>query len=320
MHNVNKTIVNEFLLVGFSSFQKFYNIIFYVVLLSYILCMLGNIAIIVLIRTHPALHIPMYFFITIFAFLEMMFASVTVPKLLSILANCDYSISVIGCFTQMYVLHALGETECFLLTLMSLDRYLAINNPLRYSTIMSNAFCYVLGSLSWIAGFIFPLVPAAFTILLEYCGPNEINKFFCDFAPLQNLACSDPMLSNYATTSVTITSVICPFFIIVVLYVQIIRTVLKIDSTAGKKKAFSTCSSHLIVSSLFFGTGIIVYIKPKGSQYDKFLALMYTIVTPMLNPFIYTLRNTAVKKAFRKSIRSFHELLSTFKSLSNKST
>ncbi|XP_072283718.1 olfactory receptor 6E1-like [Pyxicephalus adspersus] len=310
MQNITKTVVNEFLLVGFLGFHKFYNIIFFVVLLSYIICIFGNTAIIVLVRTYPALHIPMYFFMTIFAVLEIMFSSVTFPKLLSILVNCDYRISMIGCFTQMYVLHALGETECFLLTLMALDRYLAINNPLRYSTIMNNTFCFVLCSLSWIAGFIFPFVPAILTILLEYCGPNKIDKFFCDFAPLQNLACSDPMISNYATTSITITSVISPFVIIVVLYIQIIRTVLKIDSSPGKKKAFSTCSSHLIVASLFYVTGIIVYIRPRGSHYDKFLALMYTVVTPMLNPFIYTLRNTDVKNAFRKLIRSLQKHVS----------
>ncbi|XP_073465075.1 olfactory receptor 10C1-like [Aquarana catesbeiana] len=310
MQNANKTMVTEFLLLGFSTLQSFHNIIFCVALLAYIICILGNIAIIVLVRIHPTLQIPMYFFITTFSVLEIMFVSVTIPKLLSILSKADYSISAIGCFIQMYSLNSLGETECFLLALMVLDRYLAINNPLRYATIMNSTFCCVLGSLPWMAGFIISFIPVIFTVILEYCGPNEIDQFFCDLAPLQNLACSNPLISNFATMSAAITSVICPFITIVVLYINIIQTVLKINSTAGKKKAFSTCSSHLIVACLFYSTVIIVYIRPKGSHYDKFLALMYTVVTPTLNPFIYTLRNTEVKNAFRKISRSLQKQFS----------
>ncbi|CAI9623716.1 unnamed protein product [Staurois parvus] len=310
MQNANKTIVKEFLLLGFYRLQAFHNVIFIVVLLAYIICILGNISIIVLVRTHPTLQVPMYFFITTFSVLEIMFVSVTIPKLLSILSKADYSISLIGCFMQMYALNSLGETECFLLALMVLDRYLAINNPLRYATIMNNMFCCVLGALPWMAGFIISFIPVMFTVILEYCGPNEIDQFFCDLAPLQNLACSDPLISNLATMSAAISSVICPFTTIVVLYINIISIVLKINSSAGKKKAFSTCSSHLIVACLFYGTVIIVYIRPRGSHYDKFLALMYTVVTPMLNPFIYTLRNTEVKNAFIKISRLFQKQFS----------
>ncbi|XP_075700743.1 olfactory receptor 5V1-like [Rhinoderma darwinii] len=302
MQDINKTRVTEFVLLGFSNLDTFENILLYVAILAYVVCIFGNIAIIFLVRIEPTLYTPMYFFITIFAVLEIMFVSVTIPKLVALLTQATNTISMLGCFVQMYALNALGETECFLLALMVFDRYLAINNPLRYSAIMTNKFCSVLALLPWIAGFIISFIPTICTILLEYCGPNEINQFFCDLAPLQNLACSNPFFSNLATQLAAVLSVVFPFGSIVALYIHIISIVLKIESTEGKQKAFSTCSSHLIVACLFYCTVIIVYIRPKGSQYDKFLALMYTVVTPPLNPFIYTLRNREVKNTFRKLI------------------
>ncbi|KAG9480731.1 hypothetical protein GDO78_010151 [Eleutherodactylus coqui] len=303
MQDANKTIVTEFILLGFSNFVTFQNILFNVAVLAYVVCIFGNIAIIILVRHDPSLHTPMYFFITTFAVLEIMFVSVTIPKLLALLVQTSKTISMIGCFVQMYALNALGETECFLFALMALDRYLAINNPLRYAAIMTQKFCYVLAVLSWIAGFIISFIPTICTILLEYCGPNEINQFFCDLSPLQNLACSNPFFSNLATQIAAVLSVVFPFITIVALYTHIINTVMKIGSTEGKQKAFSTCSSHLIVACLFYCTVIAVYIRPKGSQNDKFLALMYIVVTPPLNPFIYTLRNREVKNSARKLIR-----------------
>ncbi|XP_056401054.1 olfactory receptor 5V1-like [Hyla sarda] len=310
MQNINKT--SEFILLGFSGFDTFENVLFYVALLAYIVCILGNIAIIIIVIFDPSLHTPMYLFITTFAILEMMFVSVTIPKLLALLMQATKTISMLGCFAQMYALNALGETECFLLALMVLDRYLAINNPLRYSAIMTHTFCCGLAMLPWIAEFIVSFLPTICTIFLEYCGPNKINQFFCDLAPLQNLACSNPTLSNVATQLAAVLSVVFPFLTIVALYTHIICTVLKIESTEGKQKAFSTCSSHLIVAFLFYCTVIVVYIRPKGSQYDKFLALMYTVVTPTLNPFIYTLRNKEVKISARKLLRRFFKELSLF--------
>ncbi|XP_073423390.1 olfactory receptor 6N1-like [Dendrobates tinctorius] len=307
MKDVNKSKVAEFVLLGFTSFDTFENILFYVALLAYVVCIFGNIAIIILVRLESSLHTPMYFFITIFAVLELMFVSVTIPKLLALLLQATETISMFSCFVQMYALNALGETECFLLALMVFDRYLAIIHPLHYSTIMTPIFCCKLSILPWMAGFIISFIPTLFTILLEYCGPNEINQFFCDLAPLQNLACSDPFFSNLATQFAAIFSVVFPFIVIVALYTHIIRTVFKIKSAEGKQKAFSTCSSHLIVACLFYCTVIAVYIRPKGSEYDKFLALMYTVVTPPLNPFIYTLRNREVKNSLRKIFRQLLE-------------
>ncbi|XP_071972556.1 olfactory receptor 10AG1-like [Engystomops pustulosus] len=310
MQDANKTTVTEFVLLGFSNLNIFEKILFFIAFMAYVICIFGNFAIIILARVEPSLHTPMYFFITTFAFLEIMFVSVTIPKLLALLMKATSTISMIGCFVQMYALNALGETECFLLALMVVDRYLAINNPLRYPAIMTHKFCSALAILPWIAGFLISFMPSICTILLDYCGPNEINQFFCDLAPLQNLACSDSSFSNLATQIAAVLSVVFPFVTIVVLYTDIIRTVLKIESNEGKQKAFSTCSSHLIVACLFYSTVIIVYTRPKGSQYDKFLALMYTVITPPLNPFIYTLRNTDVKNSLRKLIRQLLRELS----------
>ncbi|XP_075185895.1 olfactory receptor 10AG1-like [Anomaloglossus baeobatrachus] len=305
MQNVNKTLSMEFVLLGFSSFPKFQTFLFCIVLLAYVICILGNITIFLLVKTDSSLHAPMYFFISTFTVLEVMFVSVTVPKLLAILIQAKKTISFFGCFMQLYAFNALGETECFLLSLMVFDRHLAISYPLRYSAIMNSRFCYELAVLPWLLGFTISLFPTVETFLLDFCGPNKINHFFCDLAPLQNLACSDAFISNMTTIVAAFFSIVMPFFVIVGFYINIIHTVLKIDSKEGKSKAFSTCSSHLIVASLFYGSAIIVYVKPKGSHYDKFLALTYTVVTPLLNPFIYTLRNREVKIAFRKVTRHF---------------
>ncbi|XP_018430618.1 PREDICTED: olfactory receptor 5V1-like, partial [Nanorana parkeri] len=291
MLDSNKTVVNEFLLLGFSNFHNFQTVLFCFIFLSYITCVFGNLTIIILVRTEASLHNPMYFFISIFAVLEIMFISVTVPKLLVILVHSNKIIKFSGCFVQLYAFNALGETECFLLALMVFDRYLAINNPLRYSTIMNNTFCSKLAAFPWLAGFFIASFPTFCTVVMEFCGPYEIDHFFCDLAPLQNLACFDPYNSSLVTVVAAVISIVLPFVTIATLYINIIVTILKIKSREGKRKAFSTCSSHLIVVCLFYGSAIIVYVRPKGSHYDKFLALTYTVITPLLNPFIYTLRN-----------------------------
>lgn len=311
MEDTNNTVVKEFILLGFSNFYKFHHVLYCLTLLAYITCVFGNIAVIFLIRKDSSLHSPMYFFISIFSVLEIMFISVSVPNLLSILIQTKKTIITIGCFAQMYTFNALGETECFLLALMVFDRYFAISNPLRYSTIMNSSFCSKLAVLPWLGGFFVSFFPTCLTVLLEFCGPNTIDHFFCDLAPLQNLACSNSLNSGIVTVVAAIISVVSPFVTIVVLYFHIIITVLKIKSRDGKKKAFSTCSSHLIVVCLFYGSAIIVYVRPQGSHYDKFLALMYTVVTPALNPYIYTLRNSEVKKAFKKIFQQhFKQFLS----------
>ncbi|OCT68995.1 olfactory receptor 10C1 [Xenopus laevis] len=300
MESVNRTEVKEFFLLAFSNFHRLQDLFFFVILLMFIVSVTGNFAIILLVKSEPSLHTPMYVFISVFSALEISFVSVTIPKLLANLIAANRSISFIGCFVQLYAFNALGVTECYLLSVMAVDRDLAINNPLRYEAIMSHACCLVLSVFPWIISFVIALIPTVITAKLEFCGPNEIDHFFCDLAPIQNLACSDPFISNISTSIAAVFASLTPFIIVITCYSHIIIAIIKIKNIEGKQKAFSTCSSHLIVAGLFFGTVIIVYIRPKGSHYDKFLALVYTAVIPMLNPFIYSLRNQDMKNAIRK--------------------
>ncbi|XP_063803784.1 olfactory receptor 6B1-like [Pseudophryne corroboree] len=300
----NKTVVKNFILLAFADVYKFQNLLFFFFLLTYITCVMGNVAIIVLIRVEPSLHTVMYYFISVFSVLEIMLVSITVPKLLANLISGNNIISFNECFVQLYIFISLGATECYVLMVMVFDRYLAINNPLHYQAIMTPMFCTELAILPWTIGFGIILLPVIATACLDFCGPNGIDHFFCDLAPLQNLACSDPFISNLSTIIATILVVVFPFFTILGFYIRIIMTVSKIKSEEGKQKAFSTCSSHLIVGGLFYGTAIIVYVKPKGSHYDKYLCFMYTALTPMINPFIYTFRNRDVKKAFKIAINN----------------
>ncbi|XP_066428598.1 olfactory receptor 6P1-like [Eleutherodactylus coqui] len=277
-------------------------------LIIYITCLAGNIIIFLLIYFDINLHSPMYFFISRFAILEITFVSVIVPKLLDILIAGRNRISFAACFLQLYLGDTTGITECCLLTVMAFDRHLAITNPLRYLDLMSQ-WCTKLAAFPWAIGLVASFIMTIFTASLKFCGPNIIDHFFCDLAPLQNLACSDPHVSNLVTSILAILVAVLPFIIIMGFYTHIIITVLNIKSVEGKYKAFSTCSSHLIVSNLFFCTSITVYVQPSNSQHDKFLAFIYTIVTPLLNPFIYTLRNRDVKQAFFKKLSTLNSLI-----------
>ncbi|XP_069805703.1 olfactory receptor 6N1-like [Dendropsophus ebraccatus] len=298
MVQANKTVVEEFVFMAFTDSHQIQIFIFSFFLLTYITCIIGNLAIIVVVKLEPSLHNPMYFFISVFSVLEIMFASVTVPKLLAILIAHNNTISFVGCFTQMCFFGSLGVTECHLLMMMAFDRHVAINNPLRYPTIMTQKVCIGLAIFPWVFGFSSVIIQVVLTAQLEYCGPNSVDHYFCDFAPIQSLACSDPSISIMSTSYAAIVDIIIPFLIIIGFYVCIIITVSKIKSNDGKKKAFSTCSSHLIVASLFYGTAMIVYAKSKASFYDKYLTFIYTAFTPTINPVIYTFRNRDVKEAF----------------------
>ncbi|KAM3918980.1 olfactory receptor 1468-like [Leptodactylus fuscus] len=261
-----------------------------------------------LIHIDAKLHTPMYYFISRFAILEILFVSTIVPKLLDILISGRNRISFMGCFLQVYCADTTGIVECYLLTVMAFDRYFAITNPLQYLVSMSR-WCTLLIVLPWVFGSVASFISTIFTASLTFCGPNTIDHFFCDVAPLQNLACSDAYISSLVTSIVTIFAALIPFMIIIGFYTHIIVTVLKIKSVEGKRKAFSTCSSHLIISSLFFCTAFAVYVKPSGSQNDKFLALIYTVLTPMLNPFIYTFRNKDVKLVFFRVTSNLRALI-----------
>ncbi|XP_063803792.1 olfactory receptor 2A25-like [Pseudophryne corroboree] len=301
----NKTMVKYFILLAFADLHQFQYLLIFVFLLTYITCVIGNFAIIVLVGVEPSLHRVMYYFISVFSVLEIMFVSVIVPKLLDNLIAANNVIYFNECFAQMYMFISLAGTECYLLVVMVYDRHVAINNPLHYSAIMTPTVCINLALLPWIIGFAISSIPVFITAHLEFCGPNMIDHFFCDLAPLQNLACSDPFISILSTSTGAVFNAAMSFITIIGFYIRIIMTVNKIKSEEGKQKAFSTCSSHLIVAGLFYGTGIIVYAKPKGSHYAKYLTFMYTAFTPMINPFIYTFRNRDVKKVLLNSISRF---------------
>ncbi|XP_075185887.1 olfactory receptor 10A2-like [Anomaloglossus baeobatrachus] len=302
----NSTIVTEFVLVAFEDFLQFQILLFITCFFVYITCIIGNMIIFLLILFDASLHAPMYYFISRFSILEIIFVSIIVPKLLDILIAGRNRIGFGACFFQLYCADTTGVVECYLLTVMVFDRHFAITNPLQYLIIMSQ-WSTRLAVFPWVVGLVAALIPTIFTASLNFCGPNMIDHFFCDLAPLQKLACSDPFVSNLVTSMTAIIVVLLPFIIIVGFYTHIIIAILKIKSIEGKNKAFSTCSSHLIVSSLFFCTGIIVYVKPSDSQHDKFLAFVYTIVVPLLNPFIYTFRNRDVKRVFFKVLSNFHK-------------
>ncbi|XP_069805716.1 olfactory receptor 10A7-like [Dendropsophus ebraccatus] len=299
-HELNKTVVTEFVLLAFCNLQNLQILLFVFILLAFISCVMENSAILLLVKYSHSLHTPMYFFISNFAALEIIFVSVTVPKLLANLIGASRKISFTGCFVQMYAFLILGVGECYLLVVMALDRDLAINNPLHYSSIMNKVLYIELAVAPWIMGLVVPIIPIIFTAKLEFCGPNEVDHFFCDLAPIQNIACSNPLVSSLVTSSAAVFGSLLPFLIILAFYIHIIVAISKIKSTTGKQKAFSTCSSHLIVASMFYCSAIIVYIRSKSSRHDKFLALLYTVIIPAINPFIYTFRNNDVKTALRK--------------------
>ncbi|XP_069805707.1 olfactory receptor 6N1-like [Dendropsophus ebraccatus] len=298
MAQINKTVVEEFILLAFADLHQIQIVIFLFFLLIYITCVLGNLTIITVVKIEPSLHNPMYFFISVFSALEIIFITVTLPKLMDMLTGHNNTISFIGCFTQMCIFNSLGVTECYLLAVMVFDRYLAINKPLHYPTIMTHTACVGLATFPWIFGFTSILIQTIITTQLEFCGPNIIDHYFCDFAPLQSLACSDASFSIIFATFAGAVNILPPFLTIIGFYVCIIITVSKIKSKDGKHKAFSTCTSHLTVAGLYYGTVMIVNVKPDASYYDKYLSFMYTAFIPTINPFIYTLRNRDVQKAF----------------------
>ncbi|XP_065419323.1 olfactory receptor 10A4-like isoform X1 [Chrysemys picta bellii] len=301
--NENHTVVTQFLFMSFSEFLEVRVSLFFLVLVFYLITLMGNIVIITITVVDPALCSPMYFFLRNLSFLEIGYTSSTIPKMLENFLSEDKSISFLGCATQMYFFSLLGITECCLLAAMAYDRYVAICHPLHYMAMMSRGVCLQLSAVSWLIGVLVALGQTTFIFTLPYCGPNRINHFFCDLPPLLKLACADTYRNEVAVYTIAVIFIMVPFLLILVSYVRILYTIFKIPSAAGRSKTFSTCSSHLIVVTLFYGTAIVTYLRPKSSysrDTDKLLSLFYTVVCPMLNPLIYSLRNKEVKKALRR--------------------
>ncbi|KAM3924596.1 olfactory receptor 6P1-like [Leptodactylus fuscus] len=299
---MNNSVVKEFVLLGFEVHPYFKAQLFTLFLIVYIITMIGNLLIIVLVWTYKNLHSPMYIFMSNFSFSDMMFTTNVVPNLLSILLKEKQRISLDECFAQFYFYGTLGSTECFLLTLMSYDRYLAICNPLTYSRIMDSNLQKHLLLTCWGLSFTVTLIPVALMYQLCFCGPFEIDHFFCDLAPVLALSCSDTSVLKTETLVSSIFVVLLPFVLIISSYTCIILTILRIPSTQGRQKTFSTCSAHLLVVCTYFLTIITVYSNPKkySPNVNKIRSLLYIVFTPMFNPMIYALRNKEIKNAFRK--------------------
>ncbi|XP_044840769.1 olfactory receptor 11A1-like [Mauremys mutica] len=297
--------VTELILLGFGNLSELQTLLFLVFLVIYIVTMAGNILIAALVVADQHLHTPMYFFLGNLSCLETCYSYTVLPKMLTSLPSGDRTISVSSCIIQFYFFSALVGTECFLLSMMSYDRYLAICKPLHYAALMNDRFCLQLTVGSWMSGFLAMIIVIILMSQLTFCGPTEINSFFCDFIPVIKLSCSDlHVLKVVAFICSSVFSVI-PFILSLTSYICIIITILRIPSTTGKQKAFSTCSSHLIVVTIYYGTLIIAYMLTKTDtlrNLNKVFSVFYTVVTPLLNPLIYSLRNKEVKEALRKAL------------------
>ncbi|XP_066485437.1 olfactory receptor 10A7-like [Tiliqua scincoides] len=303
----NQTTISEFILLGFGDLPELQGLLFLLFLAIYLVTMAGNLLMVVLVVTCRHLHTPMYFFLGNLSLLESCNSSTILPKVLTSLSSGGKSVSVTACFTQFFIFSFLGGTECYLLAMMSYDRYLAIRKPLHYAILMSGRLSFQLAAVSWVSGVLVSLSLTVKASQLSFCGPNEIDDYFCDVSSnIRYLSCSDTYLFELSSFIFTCVFTLPPFILTVASYVLIILTILRIPSTSGRRKAFSTCSSHLTVVAMYYGTLMLVYMLPRSrdlSQVKKVFSLFYTVLTPMFNPLIYSLRNMEVKGALRKGFR-----------------
>ncbi|XP_074838664.1 olfactory receptor 6F1-like [Carettochelys insculpta] len=302
----NQTHVKEFILLGFPGTWYFRMSLAVLFSVMYILTIVGNASIIILVGTQPRLHTPMYFFLCNLSILELWYTTACIPKAIGIMLGTNHTISFTACFVQMFVLLSLGATECFLLAAMAYDRYLAICHPLRYSALMNSTITAQLVLASWLGGFLAISVLAVLISRLSFCGPNIINHFLCEIDSWIVLACTSTHLIQLATFIDSMVVVVVSCTITVISYLFIISTIFRLPSAQDWQKAFSTCSAHLTVVTLWYGVGIFLFVKPSAQNsldLSKTVNIFNTIVTPELNPFIYSLRNKEVKEALGKTVR-----------------
>ncbi|XP_044924366.1 olfactory receptor 9G1-like [Mustela putorius furo] len=298
--------VTEFILVGFTTDPVMQLVLFVVFLSVYFLTLVANATLMVLICNDSRLHTPMYFFIGNLSFLDLWYSSVYTPKILVTCISEDKSISFAGCVCQFFFSAGLGYSECYLLAAMAYDRYMAISKPLLYSQAMSLKLCAFLVASSYLGGFINSSIITKRTFALNFCSGNVIDDFFCDLLPLVKLACGRKDGYQTILYFLLASNVITPTVLILSSYLFIIATIMKIRSTQGRLKAFSTCSSHLVSVTLYYGSILYIYSRPRSSyslDRDKIVSTFYTVVFPMLNPMIYSLRNKDVKEALNKLIK-----------------
>ncbi|XP_039374144.1 olfactory receptor 6M1-like [Mauremys reevesii] len=305
MEGRNGTCVTEFILIGFPSPREVEIVLFMLFFIILVVAMIGNFIIIALICTDYRLQSPMYFFLCNLSLIEILMTMTVVPKMLENFLSERKTISFYGCLAQSYFYFLLGISEYVLLAMMSYDRYVAMCYPLSYSIIMNGKVCVWLVVGSWMGGFFSILVPTVIKIGLPYCGPNIINHFFCDSAPLLHLACADIQLVEFIDFIISLPVLLGSLLLTIISYMYIICTIIRIPSAKGRQKAFSTCASHFTVVTIGYGTSIFIYVRPSQASsmnLNKVAALMTTAVTPMLNPLIFSLRNQKVKEALRDSI------------------
>ncbi|XP_068110980.1 olfactory receptor 12D1-like [Hyperolius riggenbachi] len=305
MERSNHTTIEEFILLGITDLPLLQAFLFILFLLFYLFNLLGNISIVTLIITDHILHKPMYFFLGNLAFLDIFYSTTTVPKMLSGLLIGDKTISMVGCVAQLHFYHFLGSTEALLLSSMSYDRYVAICNPLRYHLVMARAVCFELAISCWLIGFLYSLSQTIITFRLPYCHDQHINHFYCDIKVVLKLACAETNLSELLTSAIFALVAMSTFKLIIVSYVLIGIHLLNIQSSSDRKKAFSTCTSHITVVCLYIGTALVTYLGPSTDnslEQDRISAILVTVITPALNPAIYSLRNKEVKRSFKKML------------------
>ncbi|XP_001374762.4 olfactory receptor 2G3-like [Monodelphis domestica] len=303
MKVMNDSTGGDFILVGFSDQPKLEKILFVVVLISYLLTLLGNTAIILVSRLDSKLHTPMYYFLTNLSLIDLCFTTSIVPQLLWNLRGPAKTITPIGCAIQLYVSLALGSTECVLLAVMAFDRYAAVCRPLHYATFMHPRLCQTLAGVAWVSGLGNTLIQGTITLQLPLCGHRRLYHFICEVPAMIKLACVDIHANEIQLFVASLVLLLLPLGLILISYALIAQQVLRIRSAQAWQKAMRTCGSHLLVVTLFYGTITAVYIQPNSSyahRQGKFITLLYTVVTPTLNPLIYTLRNKDMKGALKR--------------------
>ncbi|XP_040275640.1 olfactory receptor 5V1-like [Bufo bufo] len=297
---MNQTFIAEFSILALADHPDIKIILFCIIFMIYLLALAGNVTILLISHLDTHLHMPMYFFLQNLSFLDICYTSTTMPKMMQLLLAEKRSISFSNCVAQMYTFITLVGTECVLLAVMSYDRFLAVCSPLRYTSIMNHKICIMLAGLAWLSGLVNSIVHTFFTFRLNFCGSNTINYFYCDIPPMLSISCDDTSINETLLLSIGVFIGWTPFLCIIVSYIYIIATIIKMKSNEGRQKAFSTCSSHLLVVILYFGSVLFSYVRPISSYSmakDRLISVLYSVVCPMLNPVIYTLKNQDVKKA-----------------------
>ncbi|XP_070584807.1 olfactory receptor 6C3-like [Erythrolamprus reginae] len=302
----NETTISEFILLGLTDVRKLQLLFFAILFFAYLLTITGNFMIIILANVNHRLHTPMYFFLWNFSIMEIGYTTVLTPQTLAHLLTGNKNISYVGCILQCFLYFYLGTTEVFFFVVMSYDRYLAICNPLRYPSIMHKGLCTLLVFCCWIGSFLIHVGPFAVFLQFPMCNSNILDHFFCDSAPLLHLLCGDTRLLEFVVSLIAVFLLFGTLFFSMVSYINIIKTILNIPTATGRKKAFSTCASHFMVVSIAYGSSLFLYINPSQMSkmgYAKRLAILNTIVSPLLTPFIYSLRNQQVREALKDLLK-----------------